>query len=68
MNALRDESGEDDLMGRLERSLKPGGWRERVGCTCRGAGDGSWTCPREDECMAAWHHDQQWARERDGRA
>jgi hypothetical protein len=32
-------------------------WRERVGCTCQ-AGDGSVVCPREDECMAAWHEDQ----------
>ena len=48
---------DDNLMARLERSLKPGGWRERVGCTCS-PGDGSRECPRVDECMEAWQADK----------
>jgi hypothetical protein len=62
-----DPSNEPDLMARLERSLQPGGWRERVGCTCK-ADDGSYVCPRQDECMAAWYQDQQRQRRNEGRA
>lgn len=37
------------------------GWRERVGCTCI-ADDGSHVCLRQDECMEAWHQDQERAK------
>lgn len=46
---------EPDLMARLERSLQPEGWRERVGCSCK-PDDGAYDCPRMDECMEAWRH------------